>query len=522
MHLLFRQAFASGHFVPYGQCLLWDPLLLWVNVVSDSIVSVAYYLIPLLLIYFISKRRDLPFRSTFWMFGVLIIAGGTSHALDVVTMWYPAYWAAGAVKAVTAIASLACAVALIRLVPKALAVPNQPWLKNANRELEREVVERKRAETRFRGLLESAPDSIVIVDAKGDIVLVNGQTEQLFGYQREEMIGKPVELLLPERFREGHVGQRQSYFKEPRARAIGSGLELFGRRRNGSEFPIEVSLSPLVTDEGVLISGAIRDISDRKRFQAELARARDEAMEGSRLKSAFVANMTHELRTPLNGIIGFSQLLYAGHIDPASPEYKRSLGDILFSARHLLSLVNDVLDLAKVESGKMEFTSEPVNPARLVEEVRGVLRGVAAQKDIQIEAEVAPGLGQVVLDSAKLRQVLYNYVSNAIKFSGNGTRVTIRARPEGNDWFRLEVEDNGQGIRAEDLNKLFTEFHQLGSSSSSKPHQGTGLGLALTRRLVEAQGGSIGVTSEPGKGSTFWAILPRCYSMRNGHDAIHP
>ena len=297
---------------------------------------------------------------------------------------------------------------------------------------------------------------------------------------------------------------------------------MFGRRRNGSEFPIEVSLSPLVTDEGVLISGAIRDISDRKRFQAELARARDEAMEGSRLKSAFVANMTHELRTPLNGIIGFSQLLYAGHIDPASPEYKRSLSDILFSARHLLSLVNDVLDLAKVESGKMEFTSEPVNPARLVEEVRGVLRGVAAQKDIQIEAEVAPGLGQVVLDSAKLRQVLYNYVSNAIKFSGNGTRVTIRARPEGNDWFRLEVEDIGQGIRAEDLNKLFTEFHQLDSSSSSKPHQGTGLGLALTRRLVEAQGGSIGVTSEPGKGSTFWAVLPRCYSMRNGHDAIHP
>jgi signal transduction histidine kinase len=213
-------------------------------------------------------------------------------------------------------------------------------------------------------------------------------------------------------------------------------------------------------------------------------------------------------------------LLYAGRIDPASAEYKRSLGDILFSARHLLSLINDVLDLAKVESGKMEFTSEPVDVAQLIGEVRGVLRAVAAQKDILIETETAPELGQVVLNSAKLRQVLYNYVSNAIEFSGNGTRVTIRLRPEGDDWFRLEVEDNGEGICAEDLKKLFTEFHQL-DSSSSKRHQGTGLGLALTRRIVEAQGGSIGVTSEPGKGSTFWAVLPRCYSMRNGQAAMH-
>jgi signal transduction histidine kinase len=399
MHLLFREIFASDHFVPYGQRLLWDPLLLWICVVSDSIVAIAYYSVPLLLIYFISKRRDPPWRSIFWMFGIFIVACGTSHALDVVTIWYPAYWAAGAVKAVTAIAALACAFALIQWVPKPFAVSNESWLENANRKLKREVAEGKRA-------------------------------------------------------------------------------------------------------------------------QAEPMRARDEAIEGSRLKSAFVTNMTHELRTPLNGIIGFSQLLYAGHIDPASAEYKRSLGDILFSARHLLSLINDVLDLAKVESGKMEFTSEPVDVAQLIGEVRGVLRAVAAQKDIQIETETAPELGQVVLNSAKLRQVLYNYVSNAIEFSGNGTRVTIRLRPEGNDWFRLEVEDNGEGISAENLKKLFTEFHQL-DSSSSKRHQGAGLGLALTRRIVEAQGGSIGVTSEPGKGSTFWAVLPRCYSMRNGQGALH-
>lgn len=243
-------------------------------------------------------------------------------------------------------------------------------------------------------------------------------------------------------------------------------------------------------------------------------------MEASRLKSTFVANMSHELRTPLNGIIGFSQMLHAGLIDPATPEYKRSLGDILASARHLLRLINDVLDLGKIESGKMEFSPEVVEPASLVEEVCGVLRGMASQKSIRVEVEIAPDLGRIVLDAGKLRQVLYNYLSNALKFSSDGTQVTIRMRPQGDEWFYIEIEDSGEGIRASDLTKLFTEFRQL-DSSSSKRHQGTGLGLALTRRIVEAQGGKVGVRSELAKGSIFWAILPRCHAIITDRVSAH-
>lgn len=405
-------------------------------------------------------------------------------------------------------ALLACATVLMAVGLRALIVPSKSQLEAANRRLAREVAERERAETRFRGLVESAPDAMIIVDAQGAIVLVNGQTERLFGYSREELLGQPIEVLLPERFRRRHVELRDNYFKDPQPRAMGGGMELFALRSDGVEIPVEVSLSPLATDEGLLVSSTVRDISERKRVQAELARARDQALEASRLKSAFVANMSHEVRTPLNGIIGFAQLLYEGRITPGSAEYDQSLANILSSARHLLHLINDLLDLAQVEAGRMKFAPEATAPIELIEEVQGVLRGIAAQRRIRVKAEVAPELGRLMVDSARLKQVLYNYLSNALKFASDGSCVTVRVRPHGEDWFRLEVEDRGEGISPADIQHLFTEFRQL-DSGLNKRHQGTGLGLALTKRIVEAQGGRVGVQSEPGKGSIFWAILPR-------------
>jgi protein-histidine pros-kinase len=363
----------------------------------------------------------------------------------------------------------------------------------------RDITDRKKAEQKFRSLLEAAPDAMVIVGRDGRIALINSQMERLFGYPREELLGQPVDILVPERYRAAHGRHRAGFFSQPHARAMGAGLQLHGQRRDGSEFPVEISLSPLETEEGLFVSGAIRDATERRRFEKTL-------QDASRLKSEFLANMSHELRTPLNGIIGFSEFLIDGKAGALNERQKEFMGDVLASGQHLLRLINDVLDLSKIEAGRMDLTPEtfPLGPA--VDEVCSIVTNAAQGKDIRLRREVCADVVEVRLDRRKFLQILYNLLSNAFKFTDDGGEVSLRLDRAGPD-LRLRVQDSGIGISAEDLPRLFVEFQQL-DAGAGRRHQGTGLGLALTKRLAELQGGSVHVASAPGRGSLFTVLLP--------------
>lgn len=345
---------------------------------------------------------------------------------------------------------------------------------------------------------------MIIMGQDGRILIVNAQAEVVFGWKREEMLGRPIEMLVPPRFKTHHPAKREGYASNPKTRPMGAGLDLYALRKDGTEFPAEISLSPLHTPKGVYVTAAIRDTTERKR---QLEEENRRIQETNRLKSEFLANMSHELRTPLNAIIGFSELMVNGKVGDMLPDQKEYLGDILTSARHLLRLINDVLDLTKVEAGKMEFRPEVLDLSKVAAEVKDILRGMAAQKRIRLELEAETNLPTALLDPSKLKQVLYNFISNALKFTREEGLVTIRIQKEDESHFRLEVEDTGIGIKEEDLPKLFVEFQQL-DAGSAKKYAGTGLGLALTKSIVEAQGGKVGVRSEPGKGSVFFAVLP--------------
>lgn len=380
-------------------------------------------------------------------------------------------------------------------------------------ELESRARELKEKDSRKAAMMNAALDCIITTDPSGQILDCNPAAERVFGYDHEALVARNLsELLLLPAYSSGDV--LTEYVASGRGVTPGRRFEVPAERCGVGSFPAELSLTSIRTDGERGFVAFVRDLTDQKAGEDSRLRGiileeeNRRVLEASRLKSEFLANMSHELRTPLNAIIGFAELLYDGQVTPEMPEFKDFLHDILTSGQHLLQLINDVLDLSKVEAGRLEFHPEDTDIKQVVAESIAILRTLAAQKRLTITHDAEASVGTVYVDRARLKQVLYNYLSNAIKFTPEGGRIAVSVTAAGETGFRLAVTDTGIGIAAGDLRRLFVEFNQL-KAGTTKTHQGTGLGLALTKRLVEAQGGSVGVESVPGQGSTFFVVLPR-------------
>jgi PAS domain S-box-containing protein len=372
------------------------------------------------------------------------------------------------------------------------------------------------AERNFRELIENAPDAILQVDARGGILIANHAAELIFGYTRDELMGMGVDSLVPQAARSRHAAHRASFAAAGVSRPMGMGLDLRARRKDGSELPVEISLSPVKTESGVLMTAVIRDVTERTRaerqidllkksYLAELEARHREAERLNQLKSEFMASVSHELRTPLHTIIGFAELLEEQGVGPLNEKQHRFVRHIQSDSEHLLSLINDVLDLSRIEAGGLVVMTEALPLQRAVEEAVDGIRTQASSKQVGVRAENIPQI-RVTADPLRLRQILYNLLGNGVKFTDPGGEVSVSAH-EQDDMVQITVADTGLGIPAEECARIFDKFYQVGYTTAGV-RQGTGLGLTISKQLVELQGGRIWVESEPGKGSRFHFTLP--------------
>jgi PAS domain S-box-containing protein len=328
-----------------------------------------------------------------------------------------------------------------------------------------------------------------------------------FGYDEAELLGTLfLDLVHPED-RKGAAAQ----IEQLTTNSDVAGFETRYRCKDGSYRWLVWRAEP--DSEHSIVRASAREISGFKSFEISLHRTLEELeahrrslADASKRKSDLLAAVSHELRTPLNSIIGFTNLMQSGQLGRVSKQHRELLGDILSGAQHLLHVTEELLDLGQFETGKAKFHPEGVDLVQLAKEVSRVLGAMASPKGISIDIDIPGEVRNVLVDPVKLRQVLYNYLSNAVKFTPQGGRVRVVARAEGPSAFRVEVEDTGIGIAPQETGKLFQEFQQLGPRDRSS---GAGLGLALTKRIVEAQSGRVGVQSTPGRGSRFFAVLPR-------------
>ncbi len=356
----------------------------------------------------------------------------------------------------------------------------------------RDVTEQRLAEELFKLAVEACPSGMMMIDRSGHIVMVNSEAEHLFGYSREELIGRPVEMLVPKDLRPDHARQRAEFVKQPRIRGMDKGRELVGLHRDGSEFPVEIGLYPVHIRDGLLILAVVVDISERKRNE--------------RLKDEFVSTVSHELRTPLTSITASLALLSAGGVGRLPDPAARLIGIAHSNSQRLVRLVNDILDIEKIQSGKMSFHLAEVNARAVVEQVIETSRAYADDLGVTVRLDPEAVPGRVRADADRLAQVVGNLLSNAIKFSPRGEEVIVGVSDRA-DAIRITVRDHGPGIPDAFKSRVFEKFAQA-DSTDTRQKGGTGLGLSIVDEIVKRLGGEVGFESEVGVGTLFFVELP--------------
>jgi PAS domain S-box-containing protein len=384
-------------------------------------------------------------------------------------------------------------------------------LRVLNRELEKRVEERtkrlQQSEERQRIVMDGTVDGIIVIDSAGVVESFSRSAARMFGYEAEEVIGRNVSALMPEPYRSHHDDYINRYLASGQAQIIGIEREVRGQRKDGSTFAMELAVSEVGFGGNRLFTGLVRDITERKKAEQELVSAWKAADAANRAKSEFLSSMSHELRTPLNAILGFAQLQRDYSDRPLSDEQQVSVQQIIDAGQHLLSLISDVLDLSKIESGNVDVLLEPFDPVPLIGESLTLVKPIADKYSVSliVERTAPPGV-QVMADSSRLKQVLLNLLSNAIKYNRRNGTVALDVVFADTDMLRINITDTGAGIPADKHDEVFRPFSRLGKEASTI--EGTGVGLTISRQLIESMGGNLDFHSTVGEGSTFWIEVP--------------
>ncbi|NOQ34725.1 MAG: PAS domain-containing protein [Methylococcaceae bacterium] len=549
---MYEFIFASKAFTPHGICLLWEPVLLWLFVVSDSIIAISYFSIPIALAYFVSQRKDLEYKWVFVLFSLFIFACGATHIMSIITIWKPLYALTGIIKGITAFISVITAILLWPLIPKVLLLPSPAHLMQINKELEEEINLHKHTKQalhdlntnldnevdlrlvelqqlnetlsnekeKYKVLLNTVADGIYGVDLEGKTIFINPAACQIFNITEKEIIGKSIDTtinacpnmnLLPDTkkyARENKFGKNMSNAYKQALSNQEAVLCL-----NNKCFPVEFSSAPFKhNDEVVGYVVTFRDISAYKNAQSQLILSKNIAEEAQKqaeianqAKTHFLSRMSHELRTPMNAILGFSQLLDE---EDLTEDQHDDVTEILAAGKHLLELINEVLELAKIESGKYEVKKEKLALIPIIESSLSLVKPIADKNNIRIinEIDLEHELN-IIADETRLKQVLVNLLSNAIKYNRPEGLVTLSCQHQGEKLLRIKITDTGNGMTKKELTQLFQPFERLNADASNI--EGTGIGLVITKHLVELMAGNIGVSSNKGEGSCFWIDLIR-------------